>query len=335
MIRITTKEFKNAEEVLSFLKTEEVGYERHTYRVNSFEIIDILRDAKNIEGAGKLLKLRYKDDNVYDRRYYTYISINFDGSSYSVGEEDIDQRLIFPVAGKFKSIFDILEYTDDQVLELLTLARYKRIFELVYAHFVNKHDYEKAQKAISILSVDLPVFLSSARQQDYVPYLLNENNMITIPQAERAAILSSYLNSIYKIETFPVYKLPFDEESHQKIMRMYTKEVQKVKQSELDLKDIDIFDLVESSAFEKNSIFRLQRYESISAFQKMLRQDQERTIKLITRFFNQEHQNGKGKMLFTANFLRMKRILDSKKIEYDVFQLNEKLRGYVLLEILS
>jgi len=252
-----------------------------------------------------------------------------------------DDRMIFLVNEKFLSLFDILGYTTEEIFDLARIFDTLSNFKMAYSHFVNKRDYENAAKAMHLFfdKFEGTIILNSERQQDFIPYLLFTDYFDKkVPLPFKDNLLENYLRSVYEYKK-PVFYVPeFDDSSHIKIMRKYSKLFQKTRYKfvkEKTYEDVDYFDLVEADDEFKNMVFCLKSYSNSQIFIGLLKTDSNRLLKLLVPFLNQEYGSGKKKRKFIYVYNKINEILNMHKLKLDVFLLNEKLRSYVLLDILS
>jgi hypothetical protein len=303
-----------------------------TYTYDGIFIMSILLESTDIAIASKLLAARFKNETYFN----TYrSSVNIDLRENSTN--DISPRGIFQLNSSFVSIFDLLGMEENQIFSLVENANYAHLLMLAYCHFINKYEYENASRLFTKFNKrDIPITVVSNRTIDFIPYFLYSSEYSKLDQGTRSNILQYYMLSINK--DFDIYNPSIREEDHLRIMKKFSKEIYK-----LDLssevtglsKDLNYFDLVESDPIYKEDIFRVSSYESTRILEKMLKDDKERTIKLIFRFLNQEHYNGKSKNKFLGTYSRLSKLFQRNNMEIDVFQLNEKLRSYVVLAMLS
>jgi hypothetical protein len=340
------KELKSAfeESIEKLSKVSESKYVFYSVKPKLFN--EILINIRNHDNE-KLIESFKKSKNAYLLYGST---LNLDNS-----ENNFNSRLIYLLKNEQVSIFDVYDWTVEEVEELLNSLKIidTTTMRILYSYFVLKNKFDIAEKIFKLFveyetkNFDhyydaYTISIISEISNEYIPvfnyYEKQEENKIN------KYMIENYLKSIYNTNGY--LKNDFNRSFYNNIYKKYKNIIKNINTSSffndngiIKIKSnapiINDFDLIESDPAAKEYLFRVFNYNFAKTLKDLLERDAERTQKLMYDYLNTTHHKGKKKRQFLLTYNRLKDILEEKGLKIDPFKLNEELQSHIVLDILN
>jgi hypothetical protein len=270
---------------------------------------------------------------------------------------DINYRLTYVVGDEEVTMFDLYNWTEEEVEEVADEISCKDITstQILYSYFTRKNNMEKAEMVFGKFVAASNersrgyyyedryiVSIESSVSNEYIPVFnyyekQTENNI-------NKFVLESYIRSIYN--TTGYFKNEFNRNFYSRVYKKYRDIIKTIDTSSFFVEDgrmkkkdkapmINNFDLVESDPVAKDRVFRVFNYEFAKILKDMLRKDSEKTQNIMYDYLNTTHYKGKKRKQFLSTYSRLKDILEEEGLKFDPFRLNEDLQSHVVLDMLN
>jgi hypothetical protein len=301
------------------------------------ESLSVIAEAISSHADGKPFSEKFPDiREQYTNEFLYEISSGmfYRGSFFLNSFGSKVNRLRFDVGGTAMTFFEISQATPDEIVKACERAKSKVITELAYEHFVLKGDVVRAKGLFGHLIKFLgerafELVVGSNNQKEYWPAMMfyseNKKNKIN------PMTINFYMKTIYASPN------SMDRDLYSFVLKNFRSELKKNEftnnfsdeDSKL-MKDVSIFDLIESDANLRSKVLTLSDSKSHNYIRKMVEEDKARFERIVIKYLNDTHPKGKGKRKFIKTLNAMKRY-----VEVNVFALNKELQSYILLDIIQ
>jgi hypothetical protein len=303
----------------------------------------ILKSLSSANGADDLKsKLEKAAKKISNNIEYTYYSREWGfGRNYLIQTSKVDrwgnesedrvERMMFTISGREVHLLGLNETISASDWPGLACSTgYWMLDELIYEYSVIVGDLETAVKIAEKFYRENECkgpTVSSDKPADYEPFLIMLKRMKVEKKASWIQqTLINYMNA------FKDSSSESDRLLNSKIMIEFRDMFKHCKYSVFGVsssKDspIDDFDIIESSATARKSLFSMSTYEESRKMSDLSKRDPERLARIASRHFNSEHPNGARRSQFLRTYRKI-----SDYIKINPMDLNTKLQSYVLLE---
>jgi len=289
---------------------------------------------------------RTTDINVFanlDSEKYIVIGAN----AYS-NPENIDEvsRLVFKINDEYRSIYDLLGKTPDDMYEMSKELRSNISKGAIYSYFTLTKRYDLAYKFIDDI-MNTPgnegesLYLESHISSDYVAFF---NYIIDKGLEPKNLLLERYLNAAANKNSNSIPNI-LDRKTYSKVYMKFKNQIKKINYSQFFSNEkagknligegINPFDVLESDFSVRERLFRVFDNNAASIVKALIKINSEKLIEIAVEYFNQEHGDGRKKAQFLSSYNRLRKILERQNVHIDTFKFTEKLQSYILLEMMS
>ncbi len=287
----------------------------------------------------------YTKENRYDKKSSAYARWSYSTNMFDVNSRDKKDRLFFSVSWSERklSVLDLLELTPDECMEVSELYKeFMSFTELVYEHFSNIGEYEKAEKVFTNFMGTLDD--STAKKIAVVSDMPHDYKAVfAFYKKNKTVLVNKHTINSYIFKAINNRDYPLDRELYRFVYTNFKREINKadrlssMSSAELTSEGVSVsnFDLFENDINLVHKVLKLSNHEDRKILENLYKENPERLKIAIVNFLNNQYKNGKAKSRFIRIYNRISDFLERRDDKLDILKLDDKLQSYVLLEIVK